>query len=287
MSSELVLMRPHAKQLEFINDYQHKHLGYGGARGGGKSVAVDLKCTLSAFKWPGIRQLIVRSTYKELEMNHIRQLKSIFKCGTKSALGRYTDGKKQLSVINGSTIDFDYCATGSDLDHFQGGEWNLIYIDEACNFTEEMLRKLSACLRGTNNFPKQIMYTCNPGGKSGFGYIKRLFIDRQFEQGELPEDYHFIKSLVYDNKALMAANPDYVRQLEALPEKLRRAWLEGDFSSFEGAFFSDFRTTPAPEECAAHHISIEDAAEEGLWTHVIEPFDIPRGWKIYRSYDYG
>lgn len=282
--AELVLMKPHPKQQIFLKD-KHKYVAFGGARGGGKSAAVDIKATIRAFKYPGIRQLIVRSTYKELEMNHIRQLKELYKCGTPNALAKYTDGKKQMRFPNGSTIDFDYCATEADLSHFQGGEWDIIYLDEACNFTEEMLRKITACMRGTNGFPKQTIYTCNPGGKSGFGYIKRLFIDKNYEPGENPEDYSFIQSLVTDNLALMKT--DYIKQLEALPEKLRKAWLEGDWNSFEGTYFAEFRATPDPVECEKHGISIEQAQDEGRWTHVIEPFEIPSSWKIYRSYDWG
>ena len=83
-------------------------------------------------------------------------------------------------------------------------------------------------------------YTCNPGGP-GHAYIKRLFIDRRFEEGEDPKDYTFIQSLVTDNHALMATQPDYVRQLEALPPHLRQAWLWGDWDIFQGQFFAHTR----------------------------------------------
>lgn len=253
---------------------------------GGKSFAVREKAIILAMKHPGIRQLIVRKTYKELEMNHISQLKAMLKVGTKEALAKYNKQDKIIYFPNGSIIQFDYCSSDSDIDHYQGGEWDVIYIDEATQMSEDQLRKITACMRGTNGYVKRCYFTCNPGGQS-HGYIKRLFIDRQYEQGEDAEDYSFIQSLVTDNKALMKANPDYIKQLEALPEKLRKAWLEGDWNSFEGAYFSEFRTTPDPIECNAHGISIEQAQEEGKWTHVIEPFDIPSSWKIWRSYDWG
>lgn len=286
MTNELVLPRPNKKQKLFIAD-RHKHCAFGGARGGGKSVGVDLKASLYVFNYAGIRILIVRSTYKELEMNHIRQLKALYKCGTPQALAKYTDGKKQMVMCNGSTIDFDYCATESDLDHFQGGEWDVIFIDEACNFTEEMLRKITACVRGANGFPKQINYTCNPNGKSGFGYIKRLFIEKRYEKGEDPADYSFIQSLVTDNVALMRSNPDYIKQLEALPEKVRRAWLEGDWNVLEGCYFGEYRATPDINECHKAGITEEQALIEHRWTHIIRPFEPPAHWKRYLSYDWG
>jgi len=255
--------------------------------GGGKSFAVRMKAIILAYKYPGIKQLIVRRTYKELEMNHIAQFKQLLKIGTSDAYAKYNKQEKMLYFPNGSTIQFDYCGQSeSDIDHFQGGEWHIIYIDEATTLSEDHLRKITACLRGADDFPKRVYFTCNPGGKS-HGYIKRLFIDRQYEEGEKPEDYSFIKSLVTDNKALMRSNEDYLRQLQALPEKLRRAWLEGDWDSFEGAFFAEFRNTPDPMECNKHNVSIEDAKEQGLWTHVIAPFEPPHDWKVYLSYDWG
>ena len=77
-----------------------------------------------------------------------------------------------------------------------------------------------------------------------------------------------------DNKALMEQQPDYIRQLEALPPKLREAWLEGSWDIFFGQFFEDFHDDPK------HYMDRQ-------YTHVIEPFEIPEGWKIYRSFDWG
>ena len=119
------------------------------------------------------------------------------------------------------------------------------------------------------------------------GYVKRIAIDRKYEDGENPDDYSFIQSLVTDNTALMKANPEYIKQLEALPPKLREAWLNGRWDVFEGAFFEEFRTTPDPQMCHEAGISTEEALQQRRWTHVIKPFAIPSGWNIYRSYDYG
>ena len=83
----------------------------------------------------------------------------------------------------------------------------------------------------------------NPGGVS-HGYLKRLFLDRRFEAGENPEDYRFIQARVTDNKALMLRQPDYLRDLEALPPKLRKAWLEGCWDVYEGQYFEEFADRP-------------------------------------------
>lgn len=88
-------------------------------------------------------------------------------------------------------------------------------------------------------FPKRIYYTCNPGGP-GHGYIKRLFIDRRYEPGENGGEYAFIPARVTDNGALLARQPEYIRQLEALPPKLRAAWLEGRWDVLAGQVFQEF-----------------------------------------------
>ena len=124
-----------------------------------------------------------------------------------------------------------------------------------------------------NDYPKRVYLTCNPGGV-GHAFVKRLFIDRAYKSGENPDDYVFYKSLVTDNAALMENDPDYIKRLEALPPKLRRAWLDGDWDIFDGQFFEEFRDDPK------HY-------KDRMFTHVIEPFEIPDGWNIVRSFDFG
>jgi hypothetical protein len=263
----LTIPSPSDKQRLFLTA-NTKHVGFGGARGGGKSWAVRAKAKLLALKYSGIRILIVRRTYPELINNHINVLRTEL-----LGIARYNDKDKVLKFINGSTINFAYCDNDKDLDRLQGVEYDIIFLDEATQLSEYQMKTITACLRGVNNFPKRVYYTCNPGGQ-GHGYIKRIFIDKRYEDGEHPEDYTFIQSLVTDNKVLMESQPDYIKQLEALPPKLRKAWLEGDWNVYEGQFFEDFVDRP-------------DQYESRQWTHVIKPFDIPDSWTIYRSFDWG
>lgn len=282
---QISLGRPNTKQKEFLKA-KAKHVGFGGARGGGKSWAVRFKAVLMCLMHGGIKVMIVRRSYPELTENHIKPLKKMLKIGDKDSIARYNDSKKEMTFKNGSTILFRYCSSDKDLDYFQGTEVDILFIDEATQFSEYQLKVMVACVRGTNAFPKRIYYTCNPSGQ-GMAYIKRIFIDRKFEDGENPDDYVFIKSLVTDNVDLMRENPDYIKQLEALPPKLRQAWLEGRWDVFEGAFFEEFRATPDLQKCYEMGIDEEQAMTEGIYTHVIRPFPIPSDWKIYRSYDWG
>ena len=272
------------KQYRFLASGK-KYVGFGGARGGGKSWSVRTKAKILAAAYPGIKLLIVRRTFPELVNNHINQLRDEL-----NGIARYNKTEKIFTFANGSTIKFGYCNNDKDLDQYQGAEYDVIFLDEATQLQEMWIKKITACVRGVNEFPKRVYFTCNPGGAS-HSYFKRLFIDGQYEGGEDPNEYEFIQALATDNKALMASQPDYIKQLEALPPKLREAWLYGRWDIFEGQFFEDFRTTPDIKKCAAAGINQEEAVRQHRWTHVIAPFDLNsgerRGWNIMRSYDFG
>ncbi len=258
---------PSLRQVEFLEN-RHKYIAFGGARGGGKSFAVRLKAALMCLNYPGIHIMLVRRTYPELRQNHIIPLKEML-----SDIAVFRESTKDMTFECGSVISFRYCRNVSDLDKFQGTECDVLFIDEATQFTEEMYDRMKACVRGVNSFPKRIYLTCNPGGK-GHGWVKRLFIDKIPPCGESCNDYFFIKSLVTDNKALMKSDPDYINKLKALPPKLRSAWLDGDWNIFEGQFFEEFTDDPN------HYHDRRN-------THVIAPFEIPPDWAIYRSFDFG
>ena len=259
---------PNEKQKLFLADH-HRHLGYGGARGGGKSWAVRVKATLLCLKWAGIKVLIVRKTYKELTNNHIVPLQQMLP----SSVAKYNKTEKVFTFCNGSTIWFGYCNNDSDLDQYQGAEYDVIFFDEATQLKEEWLKKINLAVRQPNGLPKRTYYTMNPGGVS-HNFLKRLFIERRYEGAEIPENYNFIQALVTDNKVLMEISPEYKAELEALPPKLRKAWLEGDWDIFEGMFFEEFADRPE------HY-------EDRQWSHVIAPFEIPGDWTIYRGLDWG
>lgn len=258
---------PGETQKKFLED-THRFIAFGGARGGGKSWAVRVKAVLLALNYPGIKIMIVRKTYPELRANHITPLRELV---GKTAVFKET--AKEFVFGNGSVIKLGYCRNIKDLDRYQGTEVDVLFLDEATQLTEEQYDRFKACVRGVNGFPKRVYLTCNPGGV-GHAFVKRLFIDRAYKAGEDPNDYVFYKSLVTDNAALMENDPDYVRRLEALPPKLRRAWLDGDWDIFDGQFFEEFRDDPK------HYT-------DRRFTHVIEPFEIPDGWNIVRSFDFG
>lgn len=276
----LYMGRPNAKQAQALKD-THRYLAYGGARGGGKSWYVQRGATAYCLRYAGIKVLITRKTYKELLNNHIGPLRKLL-----HGIARYNSTDKIFTFANGSTITFGYCATEADLGQYQGAEYDIWFADEAGQMMADWLQKIDACVRGANNFPKRTIYTLNPGGPS-HGYFKRLFVERRFEDGERAEDYAFIQAKVQDNFALMEAQPDYVRALEKLPPKIREAWLNGSWDIYEGQYFEDFHPDPPHAKALELGTTVERLRAEHRWCHVIPAFPPPRGWTIYRSYDWG
>ena len=203
--------------------------------------------------------LLLRRTCPELLENHIKTLMV-----ETVDYAKYRDSDKTLTFVTGSTLKFGYCDAESDVLQYQGQEYDVIFMDEATQFTEYQFDCIKTCLRGANDFIKRFYLTCNPGGV-GHGWVKRLFLDRQYRDGERPEDYTFIQSRVYDNAALLEKDPDYLRTLQALSPELRKAWLDGDWDIFAGQYFTEFRREK----------------------HVMEPIEIPSHWTRVIACDYG
>lgn len=247
------------KQKQFCQA-RSRYVAYGGARGGGKSHVLRVKAFGGALKYPGIRILVVRREYPELEQTIILPLRKM----VPQELASYNATMHMLFFANGSSIKFGHYGAGDDLE-YQGQEYDWIFIDEATQFTEYQFRVLGACMRGATKIPRRMYLTCNPGGV-GHLWVKRLFIDREYRNGERPQDYAFIPATVEDNPHLLEASPEYVQQLELLPEDIRAAHRYGDWNALGGSFFPEFRRD----------------------THVIRPFvRIPAEWRKYRVFDYG
>lgn len=235
---------------------------YGGARGGGKSWAVRTKAVGGALNYPGIKILIIRRTYRDMENSLITPLVKL----VPQEVGRYNSTMNMVFFSNGSTIKFGHLPNyGATVEgEYQGQEFDWIFMDEATQFTESEFRGIGGCLRGVNKIPKRMYLTCNPGGV-GHQWVKRLFIDRKFREGENPDDYCFIPAKWSDNKDLMESSPAYRNMLDNLPENVRKAHRDGDWNALAGQYFGEFR-----EEI-----------------HTVKPFPIPQEWRRYRAFDYG
>jgi phage terminase large subunit len=235
---------------------------YGGAKGGGKSKGLQLIMLLRRFEYPGSYGAIFRRTYPELEGNHIRPLFDSY-----PMLKKYwNESKKLLTLPNGSTLQFCHCNNETDVDLYQGREFHDLAIDEAGQWTEAMFRKLQGSNRSSKpGIKARMILTGNPGG-IGHKWLKRIFVERRFNERERPEDHAFIQALVDDNAALLENDPDYVHRLDAEPnEALRKAYRYGDWDIFAGQYFSEIRRD----------------------VHVVPTFTPPDHWNRFGAYDFG
>ena len=249
---------PNARQKDFFAS-RARFTAYGGARGGGKSWALRRKVVLMCLRYGGLKALLVRRSLPELRANHLYRLLS--------ELGdavSYSERDKCVIFQNGSRLFLGYCSSERDTLRYQGQEYDVIAIDEATQLSEYQFSIFKACLRGASDMPRRMYLTCNPGG-IGHGWVKRLFIDRDYRAGERAEDYAFIPATVFDNASLTAADPEYVSRLESLPPRLRDAWLYGKWDVFEGQFFSEFD----PD------------------VHICSPEKIPSDLSYFAALDYG
>lgn len=249
---------PTPRQKEFF-DSRARFTAYGGARGGGKSWALRRKLVGMCLRYAGLSCLLVRRTLPELKTNHVIPFLREY-----DGIISYSESEKAILFPNGSRISLGYCAVDRDALRYQGQEYDVIAIDEATQLSEFRFSILKACLRGSNHFPRRMYLTCNPGG-IGHSWVKRLFVDRDFRNGEDPKEYKFIPALVYENPNLTNADPEYVRSLESLPPRLRDAWLYGRWDVFEGQFFPEFDRS----------------------RHVCSPALIPRVLNKFIALDYG
>jgi hypothetical protein len=246
---------------------------FGGARGGGKTDAV-----LGEFINHGhiygkdAIGLMVRRTRTELVETIERSRMLYLPLGAK-----FNDTDKMWRFPNGARLRFAYLERDADADSYQGHSYSRLYVEEAGTFPSiGPILKLMATLRSGAGVPVGIRLTGNPGGP-GQQWVKARYIDpapQGYEIGknsfknpwtgeEVSRDWVYIPSKLRDNKYL---GTEYIANLHMVGSaELVRAWVEGDFSAVEGAFFSNWDLTK----------------------HVIPPFAIPEDWVRFRSMDWG
>ena len=188
-------------------------------------------------KYAGTKGLIVRKTYPELLSNHIRQ----FFIEYPETVNWYKVAEKAIYWPNGSITEFSHLSRADDVYTYQGREYQDISIDEITQHEEVVFKILRSSLRTTDpRIEPRMLLTGNPGG-IGHLWVKRIFIDKDFKPEENPKDFGFVQASVWDNKALMNADPDYVKRLQDLPEDKRKAYLEGDWNIFAGQYYGEFK----------------------------------------------
>lgn len=285
MKTKPTIWTPQAKQAVFQSRGEYEAL-YGGAAGGGKSDAL-LTEALRQVHIPHYRGLILRKTYPQLSELVDRSRELYLKAYPKAV---YNDSKHFWLFPSGAKIYFGAMQHTKDKINYQGKRYDFIAFDELTHFTWEeysyMFSRNRPSGEGTRCY---IRATTNPGG-IGHSWVKERFIScappltpiktkvqvagPDGKMIEMVRSRIFVPSTVFDNEELLKNDPNYLASLSLLPEKEKKALLYGDWDSFAGQVFSEWRNDP-------NHYS------DRIFTHVIKPFIIPKSWKIYRGFDFG
>lgn len=280
-----IVWQPQPKQKLFMARPEYEAL-YGGAAGGGKSDALVMEA-LRQVHIPHYKGLILRKTFPQLA-ELIDKTQNYYPRAFPGA--KYNGGSHTWRFPSGAKILFGAMQYDKDKTKYQGQAYDFIAFDELTHFTFAEYSYLFS--RNRPNGPGTRVYirsTANPGGV-GHGWVKERFItaaapmqtiwhevDIQFPDGHTEKRQKsriFVPSSVFDNPALLQNDPEYITRLASMPEAERNALLYGDWNSFEGQVFTEWRND------SAHY-------GDRVHTHVITPFLVPEGWAIWCGLDWG
>ena len=279
-----VIWSPQPKQAMMMSRPEYEAL-YGGAAGGGKTDYLVIEA-LRQVEIPWYKGLILRRTFPQLK-EIIDKAYNYYPRIYPSA--SYNMTEHRWTFPSGAKIDFGSLNSENDKYKYQGLAYDFIGFDELTHFTSTQYEYLKS--RNRPNGPGTEVYirsTANPGGV-GHGWVKSRFVTAgeagkpivEVVRVKAPDgsiEYKaqsrvYIPASVFDNKKLMENDPNYVTHLAALPEAERNALLYGNWNSFTGQVFTEFRNDPA-------------GYDSHQWTHVIKPFEIPDWWRVFRTYDF-
>lgn len=264
-------------QTKFLNCPFFEVL-YEGTRGPGKTDGLIMDFCQDVGKgygadWKGI---IFRQTYKQLADVIAKTRKWIPQMFPGA---KYNSSEHHWTFPGGEMLLLRQFMRDDDYWNYHGHEYPWQGWEELCNWhTDTGYKRMMSCCRSTNpKVPRKIRATTNPYGP-GHNWVKMRFrlpysrykpiTDSYDEDGKLEPTRIAIFGSIYENKLLLASDPDYVDRIRASARNAAEvaAWIYGSWDIIAGGMFDD------------------------VWSpkvHVTKPFRIPLNWRIDRSFDWG
>lgn len=267
-----IVWRPQAGPQKALVDCPLSEIFFGGARGGGKTDGVLGKWALKERRYgSNFNAVMFRRTTVSSE-DAIERSKQIFE----PLGGKFNEAKLRWRMPNGGRVAFAYLDSIDDAQEYQGRNLTDAWVEEAGQYPDPApIDRLFGVLRSAQGVPVQLILTANPGG-AGQHWIAARYglipfprspkvVTRELSNGSLHRAA-VVPSRITDNKLLLAGDPGYYDRLHLVGSAaLVRAWLEGDWSAVEGAFFDCWD----PRK------------------HIKAPFAVPSDWTRFRSFDWG
>ncbi len=245
---------------------------FGGARGAGKTDGVLGKWALKDAQYGAAFNAIMFRRTSVSAVDAIERSKQIY--GPLG--GRFNEAKLRWRMPAGGRVAFAYLDTVEDANEYQGRNVTDAWVEEAGQYARpDAIDRLFGVLRSAAGVPVQLILTGNPGG-AGQHWIRERYklapfprcskmLTRRLANGTT-HTYAVIPGRIGNNKLLLDADPDYVNRLQLVGSpQLVKAWLEGDWTAVEGAFFAEWSEV----------------------LHVLPPLELPRDWLRLRSGDWG
>lgn len=241
-----IYYKPQDKQKQFHDailnraENGYREFLYGGAAKGGKSWALRWEAHRNCLQYPGIKGLLLRSSFPELERTHLR----FIQFDLPIEIGTYNQQRHTFTYFNGSILEFGYGSTIDDLSQYLSANYDFIMIDELTTIPFDLSYNLRLRLEASrNDFIPFFAAATNPGGKA-HTEVRNYFVKKNASKEKYP-DYNpdricFITATVFDNKILLERDPEVLNRLRQLPYKEQQKYLYGNWDIFEGQFFDNW-----------------------------------------------
>jgi len=262
MKAEVSLQPKQSELLRIIKTSPAPVIGVYGGRGSAKSSGADRCVVTLMHEWRDVTACMVMRTWvKQMVPFHIEPIRRDFPWLS----NQLKTSPPAMLRVGSSRLDFKYAENyDSVVEAFRSGNYDLIVIDQAEQFSGREIREIRKACRSRGGRTAKIILVFNMRG-AGIQELRKWFYLHEVNKDEDPADYVSIRFNPWDNvewvraalkqdgysvkeyyawtddqrKSYAAKRGPYTRQLATDDEVIRKADWEGDWDSLEGSYFAN------------------------------------------------